>query len=149
MITYIYIYIYISMKPLWKVVQIVRYTWVWVAKDKSNTDCQSGSQQARVNGESNHDNVISAQCSECQSVEKTFAKDVVIDHERKSKGIEDINCHRLHTFKSHFWRKPCLLSCVHCQQWRKRKWSRSPSTTAAACAQMVLLVTKLRARSSL
>ena len=31
----------------------------WVAKDKSNTDCQSGSQQARVNGESNHDNVIS------------------------------------------------------------------------------------------
>ena len=94
----IYIYIYISMKPLWKVVQIVRYTWVWVAKDKSNTDCQSGSQQARVNGESNHDNVISAQCSECQSVEKTFAKDVVIDHERKSKGIEDINRHRLNTF---------------------------------------------------
>ena len=42
-----------------------------------------------------------------------------------------------------------MLSCVHCQQWRKRKWSRSPSTTAAACAQMVLLVTKLRARSSL
>ena len=31
----------------------------WVAKDKSNTDCQSGSKQARVNGESNHDNVIS------------------------------------------------------------------------------------------
>ena len=51
--------IYISIKPLWKVVQIVRYTWVWVAKDKSNTDCPSGSQQARVNGESNHDNVIS------------------------------------------------------------------------------------------
>ena len=34
-------------------------TIVWVANDKSNTDCQSGSQQARVNGESNHDNVIS------------------------------------------------------------------------------------------
>ena len=28
--------IYISMKPLWKVVQDVRETWVWVAKDKSN-----------------------------------------------------------------------------------------------------------------
>ena len=26
-----------------------------MAKDKSNTDCQSGSQQARVNGRSNHD----------------------------------------------------------------------------------------------
>ena len=52
--------IYIAMKPLWKVVQIVRKTWVWVAKDKSNTDCQSGSQQARVNRESNHENVISA-----------------------------------------------------------------------------------------
>ena len=25
-----------NMKPLWKVVQIVRYTWVLVAKDKSN-----------------------------------------------------------------------------------------------------------------
>ena len=108
-----------------------------MAKDKSNTDCQSGSQQARVNGESNHDNVISAQCSECQSVEKTFAKDVVIDHERKSKGIEDINCHRLHTFKSHFWRKPCLPYCSLCQQWRKKKWSRSPSTTAAACAAVI------------
>ena len=24
------------MKPLWKVVQIVRYTWVLVAKNKSN-----------------------------------------------------------------------------------------------------------------
>ena len=40
---YIYIYIYIfirnvakNMKTLWKVVQIVRYTWVLVAKDKSN-----------------------------------------------------------------------------------------------------------------
>ena len=30
-----------------------------MAKDKSNTDCQNGSQQARVNGESNDDNVIS------------------------------------------------------------------------------------------
>ena len=25
-----------NMKPLWKVVQIVRYTWVLLAKDKSN-----------------------------------------------------------------------------------------------------------------
>ena len=30
------------MKPLWKVVQIVRYTWVLVAKNKSNTECHSG-----------------------------------------------------------------------------------------------------------
>ena len=61
------------MKPLWKVVQIFRETWVLVAKDKSNTECQSGSKQARANGESNHDSVISAQCSECQSGEKTGA----------------------------------------------------------------------------
>ena len=43
MYIYIYMYMYIfirdvakNMKPLWKVVQIVRYTWVLVAKDKSN-----------------------------------------------------------------------------------------------------------------
>ena len=42
MITYKHIYIYIyqkcsqNMKPLWKVVQIVRYNWVLVAKDKPN-----------------------------------------------------------------------------------------------------------------
>ena len=30
---------------------------------------ESGEQQARVNGESNRDNVISAQCSDCQSGE--------------------------------------------------------------------------------
>ena len=72
MYTYIYIYVCIAkdMKPLWKVVQIVRQTSVMVAKDKSNTECQSGSKQARVNGESNHDNVISVQCCECQSGEK-------------------------------------------------------------------------------
>ena len=38
------------------------------------SECQSGEnsrqEQARVNGESNHDNVISVQCSECQSGEK-------------------------------------------------------------------------------
>ena len=56
---------------------------------------------------------------------KSFAKDVFIEQERKSKGIEDINRHRLDTFKSHFWRKPCLLSCSHCQQWRKRRWQQS------------------------
>ena len=56
------------MKPLWKAVQIVRSLYLgWVAKDKSNTDCPSGSQQARVNGKSSHANVISVQCSECQS----------------------------------------------------------------------------------
>ena len=31
------------------------------------SESQSGSKQARVNGESNHDSVISVQCSECQS----------------------------------------------------------------------------------
>ena len=36
-------------------------------------ECQSGEKQARVNGESNHDNVISVQCFECQSGEKTGA----------------------------------------------------------------------------
>ena len=36
-------------------------------------ECESGEQQARVNGESNRDNAISAQCSECQSSEKTGA----------------------------------------------------------------------------
>ena len=45
------------MKPLWKVAHIVRENWVLVAKDRSNTECQSGSKQARVNGESKYDNV--------------------------------------------------------------------------------------------
>ena len=34
------------------------------------SDCQSGVKQARVNGESGHDSVISVQCSECQSCSK-------------------------------------------------------------------------------
>ena len=38
-----------------------------------SSECESGEQQARVNGESNHDNEISAQCSECQCGEKTGA----------------------------------------------------------------------------
>ena len=38
-----------------------------------SSECEGGEQQARVNGESNRDNVISAQCSECQSGEKTGA----------------------------------------------------------------------------
>ena len=48
---------------------------------------------------------------------KSFAKDVVIDHERKSKGIEDINRHRLNhkprrpdIFKSTF--VPSLFFCA-------------------------------------
>ena len=36
-------------------------------------ECESGKKQARVNGESNHDTVISVQCSGCQSGEKTGA----------------------------------------------------------------------------
>ena len=41
MMTRMYMYIFLrdvanNMKPLWKVVQIVRYTWDLVAKDKSN-----------------------------------------------------------------------------------------------------------------
>ena len=39
----------------------------------SALNVKGGSKQARVNGRSNHDNVISVQCSECQIGEKTGA----------------------------------------------------------------------------
>ena len=47
-----------------------------------SSECESGEQQARVNGESNRDNVISAQYSECQSGEANDWKNrehVVLD----------------------------------------------------------------------
>ena len=40
-----------------------------VGSQVSMQSSESGEQQARVNGESNRDNVISAQCSDCQSGE--------------------------------------------------------------------------------
>ena len=59
----------------------LKQAWVNVHHDSlkvtrcpcSVLNVKSGEKQARVNGESNPDNVISVQCSECQSGEKTGA----------------------------------------------------------------------------